>query len=99
MVLGLPAADLGGQQVAELRVGSQELATGDGPLVREVAEGAVAVERIRKLVEQGGAQGQVLRVELVDVQGGIVVAAQAVSTRGSTEVADTGHNPSGRITL
>ena len=58
MVLGAcPPLTWCAQEVAELRVGTQQLAAGDGLLVAEGAEGGVAEDRVRDLVEKGRAQG------------------------------------------
>ena len=72
----------------ELRKWAEQLASRDGRPGRQRAELRSAGEWIGDLLLQGGAQRQVLRVELVDVERGIDGAAQGQTAATAADVAE-----------
>ena len=87
------------EHVVELRKRPQQLATRDRRRHAQVAEGAVAVERIRHLLQQRRPEREVLRIELVDVDRRVLRAAEVQSLRPAAAVADDDDVAAGELAL
>src|SRR5690606_18749944 len=86
MILALAARVLAHQDVEELRIRPQQLRARDGRTV-EAGTRKPSLERIRHLlVQYGSSKGQILRVELVDVDDPVVRAAETQVPPGRPRV-------------
>src|SRR5580765_5371574 len=99
MVLVLAFEDSAGADVAKLRVRTQQLLATDRRLGREQPRAGHAEERVRNLLRQGRSERLVLRIELVDVDGGVIAPAEAQVIAARAGVTDCDRLVTWQLTL